>query len=173
MMCGVGTTTFRSGSRSDKQVSNQAIVCFVSVLLSLLLTACEVQMGTTSATATVTLATFSGRPNPRWNLNQEQVAVIREIITSLQPTDRPLDTSGWPPYGGFLVEGEDIVASASELEVYNGIISVRDGSHQELGRLRDLDYRVERYLFETGQAYLDAVTYQKAMTSFMMICQSD
>lgn len=77
-----------------------------------------------------------------------------------------LDTSGWPPYGGFLVKGGNVVVSASELEVYVGIVSIRDSSHQELSRLADPDYEVEKYLFETGKAHLDAGVYEKAIGRF-------
>ena len=94
---------------------------------------------------TVTLYTFSGRPNPEWTLNPDEVAALREILVSLESTDRAFDTSGWPPYGGFLVEGDNVIASAYELEIYNGVISMRDSNHQEINRLADPHYRLEKF----------------------------
>ncbi len=107
-------------------------------------------------------------------MNPDEVAALREILVSLESTDRAFETSGWPPYGGFLVEGGNVIASAYELEVYNGVISVRDSSHQEVNRLADPHYRLEKFLFQTGQAYLEVDVYQKAWGQFHTLTgQSD
>ena len=163
MMCGVATIIFHFGSRSNKPMSNQIIGL---LLLLLLLTACKVPMNTSPSGATVTLSTFSGRTNPTWNLEEKQLAVLRQIVASLQPTDKPLDVMGLPPYAGFRVGGGNVVASASYLEIYDGIVAVLDSSYDELERLADPEYRIETYLFETGKAHLDPQIYQEAVDRF-------
>lgn len=157
------------------RMANKAIISFLLLLIPLL-SACQAQMDTvpTTTPVTVTLYTFSGRPNPKWNLNPNEVAALREILASLESTDKAFETSGWPPYGGFLVEGDNIVASAYELELYNGVISIRDSSHQEVNRLIDPHYRSEEFLFQTGEAYIDVDVYQRALEQFYTLTgQSD
>ncbi len=163
------------GRPKDDQMANKAIIPFLLLLIPLL-TACRSQMNTvpTTTPVMVTLYTFSGRPNPKWELNPDEVAALRDILAPLGSTDKAFDTSGWPPYGGFLVEGGNIVASAYELELYNGVISIRDSRHQEVNRLIDPHYRLEEFLFQTGEAYVDVNVYQRALKQFHTLTgQSD
>ena len=141
--------------------------CAIGLPFLLLLTAWGALMGTTPSASVVTLSTFSGRPNPTWTLDQEQVAVLKEIVTSLQPTGSPQESLKWPPYMGFLVVSGDIVGSAGGLvEVYDGIVTIRDITGQEIIWLADPDYKVERYLFETAKAHVDAAVYQSVVDRF-------
>ncbi|MDY7039873.1 MAG: hypothetical protein SVX38_03315 [Chloroflexota bacterium] len=105
--------------------------------------------------------------NPTWTLDQEQVAVLKEIVVSLQPTGSSQESLKWPPYMGFLVVGGDIVGPAGGLvEVYDGIVTIQDITGQEIIWLADPDYKVEKYLFETAKAHVDAVVYQSAVDRF-------
>lgn len=126
-------------------------------------------MGTSPSPGVVTLSTFSGVPDPTWTLEREQMAVLKEIIPSLQPTDKPLGTLGFPPYMGFVVLGGDILGSSAGLEVYDGIVMILNSNYQESIRLADPDHRVEKYLFETAKAHLKASTYQEAIDRFHKI----
>lgn len=162
MMSGVATTTFHFGSQSLKPMSNRVI----GLLLLLLLTACKAPVNMSPSSATVTLSTFSGRPNPTWQLEEEQLKALREIVASLQPTNRSLDITGLPPYAGFRVEDGNVVTSASYLEIYNGIVLALDSHHNELERLIDPEYRTETYLFETAEPHLTPNVYQTAVDRF-------
>ncbi len=87
------------------------------LLLSLALVACGCGVQTSGSNIPVTLSTFSGRPNPEWELEQAQATVLQDILESLNPTDESFDSVGLPPYGGFRLEGEGIMGSARYVEV--------------------------------------------------------
>jgi len=76
----------------------------VGLLLSLALVACGSQTNANGSVITVTLGTFSGRPDPTWELEDEQVGTLRDIVNSLPATDKAFDTAGLLPYAGFYVE---------------------------------------------------------------------
>ena len=123
--------------------------------------------GTATGWGFFTLGIFSGFPDPTWVLEREQTAVLKEILASLQPTDRPQESwTQWPPYSGFVVLGGDILGSSAALEVYDGMVMILDSNYQESIWLADPDHRVEKYLFETAKAHVKASTYQEAIDRF-------
>jgi hypothetical protein len=125
---------------------------------------------TSSPKITVTLSTFSGRPNPEWELGQAQATVLPDILESLDPTDESFDSMGLPPYGGFRLEGEGIMGSARYVEVYDGVVLLLDDDFERLGRLGDSEYRVESFLFETAEHHVThhvtAEVYNGAFAGF-------
>jgi len=76
-----------------------------------------------------------------------------------------------PPYGGFWLEGGPIAGAAGRLEVYDGIVVLRDGQYREVGRLAGRDWKLEAYLFDTARAHLDASAYQAAYGRFCEVVQ--
>lgn len=138
----------------------------VVLLLSLTLVACGRGIQTTSSRITVTLGTFSGRPNPEWELGQAQATVLQDILESLDPTDKSFDTNGLPPYMGFRVEGEGVVGSARYVEVYDGVVLLLDDDLERVAHLGDPEYRVETYLFETAESQVNAGVYDGAFARF-------
>lgn len=114
---------------------------------------------------TVINATFSGRPDPQWHLTDEQTAALRRSIGSLQSTDEPFSL-GQLPYGGFRVKGKIDSTKEVQVYVYKGIISIRDENDQEISRLKDPTYEIEKLLFDSAKAHLEAPVYQKAIEQF-------
>lgn len=138
----------------------------VVLLLSLALVACGNGVQTTSSKITVTLSTFSGRPNPEWKLEQAQAIELRNILDSLDPTDASFDAMGLPPYMGFRLEGDGIVGSAGYVEVYDGVVLLLDDDLERVAHLGDPEYRVETYLFETAESQVNAEVYDGAFARF-------
>jgi hypothetical protein len=138
----------------------------VVFLLSLTLIACGRGIQTTSSRITVTLGTFSGRPNPEWELEQAQATVLQDNLETLDPTDESFDSMGLPPYGGFRLEGEGIMGSARFVEVYDGVVLLLDDDFERLSQLGDREYRMEAYLFETPASQVNAEVYNGAFARF-------
>lgn len=138
----------------------------VGLLLSAVLIACGSGANVISSRVTVTLSTFSGRPDPEWQLEEAEVIALRDILDSLDPTDEPFDNTGLPPYMGFRLKGEGIVTSVRYIEVYDGVVLLLDSDFERLGRLGDPEYRVETYLFEVADSELDEEITHKASAGF-------
>lgn len=149
-------------------VWRQGWSAIVSVLLSLALVACASQTNANGSAVTATLGTFSGRPNPTWELEDEQAGALRDIVNSLPPTDKAFDTAGLLPYAGFRVEAErgTIGRQARHLEVYDGVILLLDEDLERLGHLQDPEYKVETYLFETAERHVEPPVYDRALDRF-------
>lgn len=136
------------------------------LLVSLALIACGSPANSSCPISTVALNTFSGRPNPAWQLGEAEAITLRDILDSLDPTDKPFDSMRLPPYAGFLVEGEGIVGSARYVEVYDGVVLLLDSDFERLGHLGDPEYRVESYLFEAAESQVDGKIYNEAVAKF-------
>lgn len=117
---------------------------------------------------TATLGTFSGRPNPTWELEDEQVEALRDIVNALPPTDKALDAAGLPPYAGFHVEAErgTIAGQATHLEVYDGMILLLDKNLEQRGHLGDPDCKVETHLFKMAEHHVESAVYVRALDRF-------
>jgi len=155
------TTAPRSESAS--RVTSPSLVV---LLLSLALVACGCGVQTSGAKITVTLSTFSGRPNPEWELEQAQATVLQDILKSLDPTDESFDSMGLPPYAGFRLAGEGITDSARYVEVYGGVVLLLDDDFERLSQLGDPEYRMETYLFEIAASQVTAEVYNGAFARF-------
>lgn len=138
----------------------------VGLLLSVALVPCGCGMPTSSPKMTVTLSTFSGRPNPEWELEHAQTTVLQDTLESLDPTDESFHTTGMPPYMGFLLEGDGIGSSACYVEVYDGTVLLLDDDFKRLGQLGDPGYRIETYLFETAESKVNPEAYERAFARF-------
>ncbi len=100
----------------------------------------------------VTLGIYSGRPDPEWPLTAEQAAALTALLDGLPPGVES------PPTGGLGYHGFTIRYSVSTLVVYQGFVAppgVGPGAGPRAVRL-DPTRSVERYLLETGRAYLAA-----------------
>ncbi len=113
--------------------------------------------------ARVELDIFSGRPNPTWELSQEQERELRERIARLP---RAQDGSFPNPLGyrgiTAVLSGPGGVDGGGEsIRLFAG--SVR---HQTPGAtifLNDADRQVERWLAETGAPHLEPGVYQSVL----------
>ena len=82
----------------------------------------------------VELDLFSGRPNPRWPLNDDDVARLAELIDSLDPAHDRMPTTPGLGYRGFRFD---------DAWAYRGFVQSRRGV------LADPERRVEKFLAET------------------------
>jgi hypothetical protein len=140
----------------------------VGVLLSLALVACGSRTNANRSVITATLGTFSGRPNPTWELEDEEVGALRDIVNSLPAADEAFDASGLPAYAGFHVEAErgTITGEARYLDVYAGVVLLLDDDLERLGQLEDPEYEVETFLFETAERHVGPAVYDQAFDRF-------
>jgi hypothetical protein len=69
----------------------------------------------------ITLDIFSGRPNPRWELSQEQSSEFLKKISTLETKENFEADSGkyGLGYRGFLVEEENVAQKSRKFEVYS------------------------------------------------------
>jgi len=139
-----------------------------SVLLSLALVACVSRRNTNGSSANATLSAFSGSTNPTWELEDEQVGALRDVVNSLTPTDKAFDTGRLLPCAGFYVEAQSgtIARQARHLEVYDGVILLLDKDLEPLGHLNDPECKVETYLFETAERHVEPGVYDGAFDRF-------
>lgn len=77
----------------------------------------------------VELLIFSGRPDPEWVLEEEEIATLRDRLGSIQ-RDEPIDEapSGGLGYRGFLVRNEGKLSDIpSEFIVYKNVLTEEPG----------------------------------------------
>jgi len=140
----------------------------VGVLLSLALVACGSRTNANRSAITATLGTFSGRLNPTWELEDEEMGALRDIVNSLPAAEEAFDAAGLPPYAGFYVEADrgTITGEARYLDVYAGVVLLLDENLERLGQLEDPECKVETYLFETAERHVEPAVYDRSFDSF-------
>ncbi len=99
----------------------------------------------------VTLDIFSGRPNPRWELSQEQTSQFLKQILKLKNkenfhADSSKDDLG---YRGFIAEEENFEQKIRRFSVYNGIVNVVENNNSSY-QLEDKEHSIERWLLQTA-----------------------
>ncbi len=107
-----------------------------------------------SPTTTVSLGLYSGRPDPSWELSEEEATALTALLESLPRVD------GSPPSGGLGYHGFGIERLTPEgmprlLVAFEGTVSDPLSSH--LSYLDDPERSVERFLLESGRDRLSAV----------------
>lgn len=96
---------------------------------------------------------YSGRPNPRFHLEQEVATELMRLLTDLPPLSghaAPRETLG---YRGLRIMGMD-ESPVAEIVVSGGVVFVRDRDGAER-QLKDPDRRLERWIIDTGATKLD------------------
>src|SRR5580704_19686200 len=98
----------------------------------------------------VWLNIFSGRPNPSWELTDEQTGALLEQISRMTEftTSKPPGVLGGLGYRGFLVERSGAAPEGPlSLYIHEGIV---DRGQTEVNTV-DEDQAVERSLLESGR----------------------
>lgn len=111
----------------------------------------------------VELDAFSGRPNPRWALTEEQARGLLDLLLSLPAAAPP--ASGSPAglgYRGFRVsgipgEGEVVVRAGTILATPPGGLATPSG---RVGARLDAARAVEALLLETARGHLAEPLFQ-------------
>jgi hypothetical protein len=106
-----------------------------------------------SPVTTVSLGLYSGRPDPSWELSEEESAALTALLESLPRVD------GSPPSGGLGYHGFGIERLTPEgmsrlLVAFEGTVSDPDSSHPSY--LDDPARSVERFLLDSGRDRLSA-----------------
>ena len=95
----------------------------------------------------VILDIFSGRPNPTWELSQQQADEFLKKIYYLKPTKIFHDDNGLG-YRGFVVEDK-----LKRYEVNNGLVKIVENNSEQM--LQDKDYILEVWLAHTAPNNID------------------
>ena len=109
-----------------------------------------------------TLDIYSGRPNPSWELSQQQSSEFLKKISKLETKENFQADPGKYRLGyrGFIVEEENIARKFRKFEVYSGIVNVVENDTSYA--LDDRGYGIERWLLQTAPNNLhDLVEYIK------------
>jgi hypothetical protein len=105
----------------------------------------------------VTLDIFSGRPNPTWELSQEQTSQFLKKILKLKTKENLHVNSSNSELGyrGFIIEETNFEQKLRRFYVYNGIVNVVENNSSYA--LEDNEYSIERWLLQTSPNYLDEI----------------
>lgn len=103
----------------------------------------------------VTLDIFSGRPNPSWDLSQEQSSEFSTKILKLKTKENfHVDSSKYElGYRGFIVEEANFAQKSRRFEVFNGIVNVVENFSSDM--LEDKECSIEKWLLQTAPDELD------------------
>ena len=107
-----------------------------------------------SPTTTVSLGLYSGRPDPSWELSEEESAALTALLESLPRVDGSAPSGGLG-YHGFTIERLTPEGMPRLLLAFEGTVS--DPASSYLSYLDDPDRSVERLLLESGREQLSAV----------------
>lgn len=109
-------------------------------------------------TSIVTLEVFSGRQNPSWELDDDQIKELKKFIdaTTTATIVKPLNVLSRLGYRGFRVESNR-ESLPSILSAGGGIVE----EAREAPSLIDQHRIIERFLLETGKPYIDPLTSQQ------------
>jgi len=102
----------------------------------------------------VTLDVFSGRPNPRWLLDESQADALRERLGALRERSaaKPSGAAGRLGYRGFRVHEVDEGPAAQSLHVHEGLVDPGAG---ELSLVAE-DRELESFLLDSARVDLDS-----------------
>lgn len=98
----------------------------------------------------VELDIFSGRPNPRWLLDEEQSRGLVELLASLPPANPAPATEPGLGYRGFRFRG---IPGEGDVVVHHGALFASPGGR--LGYRLDVDRAVESFLLGTARSHVD------------------
>jgi hypothetical protein len=100
----------------------------------------------------VTLDVFSGKPNPTWELSQEQQTEFMIKISGLEHTE-DIQKSSRLGYRGLIVEEKINPKVQRIIELNDGVIRIFEGKLASI--LKDKDSEIERWLLHTAPKIID------------------
>ena len=106
-----------------------------------------------SPVTTVSLGLYSGRPDPSWQLSDEESTALSALLESLPRVDGAAPSGGLG-YHGFGIERLTPEGMPRLLVAFEGTVSDPASSH--LSYLDDPERSVERFLLESGRDQLSA-----------------
>jgi len=100
----------------------------------------------------VTLCVFSGRPNPVWELTEDQISELQSRLASLRSLTllKPPGFLGKPGYSGFLIRSSQESGLPDSIYIHAGVVDFSRGIANKLEDAPEL----ESWLLTTGGARL-------------------
>jgi hypothetical protein len=102
---------------------------------------------------------FSGRPNPRWTLDEASTAVVAAMLGALPPAAHPAAAPQALGYRGMVLRDvEAAFPGCTEVRLHGGAVTARcaDG----VRHLADAGRRVEAWVMETARRRVEPEVYQ-------------
>jgi hypothetical protein len=106
----------------------------------------------------VELDAFSGRPNPVWDLTDEQADEFHLRLSTLPPSDPKTPIWSGLGYRGLVVRSSEDVGDFDEVRLFDEAVIVRKGHRLET--FIDTGRRLEQTLFETARGHFDDSTFE-------------
>lgn len=108
------------------------------------------------AFASVEVDLFSGQPNPKWEMSQEQADHFYQMLQQ-RSTIVQAELFDGLGYRGFIIETAPAPESGGRMlvSVQGGIIKVVESTGQQIIYYEDTNQELEKWLFEQSQQYLD------------------
>ena len=102
---------------------------------------------------------FSGRPNPRWTLDEADTAVVAAMLGALRPAPRaPAEAPGLGYRGVVLTGVEAAYPGCSEVRLHGATATVTciEGTRH----LADPGRRVETWIVQTARRHVEPEVFQ-------------
>ena len=116
------------------------VVKLVLAAFMLSCSACIPNQTHTKKVMIVEFDVFSGRPNPRWQLSDDQVIEIQEALQNLPSVDQTPGESGLG-YRGFILSSEDVKRGITKTtRIYKGIVTVDDEHPHSCRDINNIEY---------------------------------
>jgi len=102
---------------------------------------------------TVTVLMYSGRPNPGWELNDDEIEHLSGMLKSDRKFTNQISSAsfGRLGYSGYAVVSHNDSRLPSHLQVFNGVVNINDHLYPNF---MDEDNDVERFLLSTNKNML-------------------
>lgn len=100
---------------------------------------------------------FSGRPDPKWDLTDDECNKLKDYFETLQELKDAPQTPEGLGYRGMTVRNLESGMPYDEFTVVSGIVVAKQGGI--LHYFRDLDQKLEIWLFGTGEGKLENSLY--------------
>jgi hypothetical protein len=102
---------------------------------------------------------FSGRPNPRWALDEAETAVVAAMLGALKPAAQPAAAPDALGYRGIVLHDvEAAFPGCTRVRLHGGTATVECGG--VVRHLADAGRRVEGWVMETARRRVDREVYQ-------------
>ncbi len=107
----------------------------------------------------VELDVYSGRPNPRWELTDQQAAELLKRLEAAQPVPGDSTSFDGLGYRGFVVKAEGGgMGGFEEIRVFQGkVVGIRKSGTVVF---QDPQHSVEAWLLESGRSHIEQATME-------------
>jgi hypothetical protein len=128
------------------------------LIIVTLCSACSLDLINRKTAMIVEFDVFSGRPNPTWNLSEEETFELLEALQNLPPADK-LSRENGLGYRGFILSNPDRAGGlAPYIRIYDGIVTMINGHKQSYKDVRNIEHRLLQQASDHGyKAIVDSM----------------